>query len=167
MEKIMKKLFIITLLCCFISDYSFANEIIHGIDIDKVYNSSDWSSREHIKSIINDYSLLQKYKQELSLCEKNTERQECLDQLAENILTHFYNFNLENNLNMDHDYVKSISAAYGVVYCLNKYMTPSGTMCNQENIGTTWEMVELYIKDLLQSVEHKLLGYSFLSDFKD
>ena len=32
-------------------------ELYHGIDIDAVYNSSDWSSKEKIKEIIDDYTL--------------------------------------------------------------------------------------------------------------
>lgn len=30
-------------------------ELYHGIDIDAVYESSDWSSKEKIKELIDDY----------------------------------------------------------------------------------------------------------------
>ena len=144
-----------------------AKEIIHGIDIEQVYSSSDWHSKEQIKTIINDYTLLLKYNQHLTQCSQNEEELNCINTLAENIITHFYKHNLNKNLNDYHNYVKSTSAAYGVAYCLNKYRTPSGTMCNQETIGKTTEIMEQYVKDLLNSIEQVLLNYEFIANYKD
>ena len=142
-------------------------EIYYGIDIDVVYENSDWSSKEKIKDIINDYTLLLQYQKKLYLCSKEVESLRCMDTLTEDIIKNFYNYNLEQNLNNYHNYVKSASAVYGIVYCLNKYRTPSGSMCNQETLGKTWKIIEQYDKDLLQSVEKILNGYNFLKEYKD
>ena len=142
-------------------------ELYHGIDIDTVYESSDWSSKEKIKKIIDDYNLLLQYQKKLYLCSGEVEKLSCMDTLTENIIKNFYDDNVEQNLNDYHNYVKSASAVYGIVYCLNKYRIPSGTMCNQETIEKTWKIVEQYDKDLLQSVEQILSGYSFLKEYKN
>lgn len=142
-------------------------ELYHGIDIDAVYKSSDWSSKAKIKEIIDDYTLLLQYQKKLYLCSKEVNKFSCIDTLTENIIKNFYNYNLKQNLNDYHNYVKSVSAVYGIVYCLNKYRIPSGTMCNQETIEKTWEIVEQYDKDLLQSVEQILGNYSFLKEYKE
>ena len=142
-------------------------EVYHGIDIDAVYESSDWSSKEKIKDIINDYTLLLEYQKKLYLCSKEVEKLSCMNTLTENIIKNFYNYNLEQNLNDYHNYVKSTVTVYGIVYCLNKYRIPSGSMCNQETIGKTWKIIEQYDEVLLQSVEQILNGYSFLKEYKD
>ena len=142
------------------------SEFYHAVDIDTVYKSSDWSSKEDIKKIIDDYSLLLQYQQELSQCSISTEKMNCTNTLAEKIIKNFYSHDYENNIKAYNDYIKATSAAYGVVYCLNKYRVPSGTMCNQENAGKVEQLIEQYINDLLQSIEKVLLGYGFLSDYK-
>ena len=142
-------------------------EVYHGIDIDRVYNSNDWSNKKKIKEIINDYNLLLQYQKKLSLCSKETERLTCMNALTEDIIKSFYNYNFVQNINDYHNYVKSTTSAYGIIYCLNKYKIPSGTICNQETMGKTWEIIEQYDKDLLQSVEKTLISYEFLQDYKD
>ena len=99
---------------------SFATEMVSGIDVDKVYNSGDWSSKEKIKDIINDYSLLLQYKQKLLLCNSNKENLSCLNELTKDIINSFYNFNKEKNIKEYYNYVNSVSTVYGIVYCLNK-----------------------------------------------
>ena len=145
----------------------FANEVIHGIDIDYVYNTSDWSNKEKIKDIISDYASLLQYKKQLRQCSQTIEQTDCLNTLAEDIIKQFYNYNLENNLNSYHNYIKTLYSAYGIIYCSNKYKIPAGTMCSQETTGKIWEMIERYISDLLHMVEQPLNDYSFLSDYKD
>ena len=162
----MKKLTLIFGLILSLSANAYA-ELYHGIDIDEVYKNGDWSSKEKIKEIIDDYTLLLQYQKKLHLCSKEVKKLSCIDILAENILKNFYNYNLEQNLNDYHNYVKSSSAVYGIVYCLNKYRIPSGSICNQETIGKTWEIIEQYDKDLLESVEQILSGYSFLKEYED
>ncbi len=163
MKKIL--LFLTALICCITDVY--ANEIIHGIDVDAVYASGDWSNKNKINDIINDYSLVLQYQERLALCSPSRDKLNCLNILAEEIIKHFYNHNLYNNLNDYYTYVKSVSAAYGIIYCLNKYRLPSGTMCNQETQVKVQENVEQYVNNLLQSVDQIFRGYSFLQDYKD
>ena len=46
-------MFIFTLTLLF--SFNVCAETYHGIDIDKVYSQSDWSSKDKIKEIIDDY----------------------------------------------------------------------------------------------------------------
>ena len=57
-------IFAITMLCS-LNVYA---EIYHGIDIDKVYSQSDWSSKDKIKEIIDDYKLLLTYQKDFNDC---------------------------------------------------------------------------------------------------
>ena len=149
----------------FFSTSTFA-EIYHGIDIDQIYTQSDWNNKDEIKEIIDDYALLLQYKKELPLCLQDTDIFPCLDKLAENIMKRFY-VDMGDNMKSYHDYVKATSSAYGVVFCLNKYRVPPGTICSQENIANTWKFVERYIKDMLQQVENEIIAYSFISNYKE
>lgn len=142
-------------------------EIYHGVDIDTIYNSSDWSGKDKIKEIIDDYIFLQQHKSSLQECLETADKTECMDNVAEDVIRHFYNHNVNENLNNYYTFKKSVFAAYGIIYCLNKYQTPSGTMCNQENIAKSQNIVEQYINDLLQNAEQILNKYNFVSDVKD
>jgi hypothetical protein len=143
-------------------------ELYHGIDIDAIYESSDWSSKEDIRKIIDDYTLLLQYQKELNNCPiELPDVLECYDNVAEKIIKHFYVGDIDINLENYNNYIKATFASYGIVYCLNKYRIPSGSMCNQEAMGKTWKIIEQYNKDLLQSVEQILNGYSFLKDYKN
>ena len=150
----------------FFSTNTFA-EVYHGIDIDQIYARSDWNNKDEIKEIIDDYALLLQYRKELSLCSHDKEKLLCMDKLAENIIKHFHAGNMVDNINSYHAYVKATSSAYGVVYCLNKYRVPSGTICNQENTANTWDFVERYIKDIMQQIEQNLSKYSFIQNYKE
>ncbi len=142
-------------------------EIYHGIDIDAIYNNSDWSSKNKIKEIIDDYTLLLQYQKEFETCSvEKPEVFDCYDKVAEKIINHFYTGNMDDNLKDYNNYVKATSSAYGIVYCLNKYNVPSGTMCKQENQANTWKFVEHYINALLQSIEQILSQYSFIQNYK-
>lgn len=141
-------------------------KIYHGIDIDSVYKSSDWSSKEKIKEIIDDYTLFLENKNKLLSCNQSPKKVECMNKLAENIIKHFYSGNIDNNLNNYHNYVISTSDAYGIIYCLNKYKLPAGTICNQENYANTEKFIEQYINEMLQSIEQNLIEYSFISNYQ-
>ena len=73
---------------------------------------------------------------------------------------------MDNNLNNYHNYVISTSDAYGIIYCLNKYKLPAGTICNQENYANTEKFIEQYINEMLQSIEQNLIEYSFISNYQ-
>ena len=85
----MKK-FVFALVMAILLSTNAQAETYHGIDIDKVYARSDWSSKDKIKSTIDDYTLLLKYQTELKACSNQTEMFSCYDKLAEKILTHLY-----------------------------------------------------------------------------
>jgi hypothetical protein len=142
-------------------------EIYHGVDIDKVYKSSDWNNKKEIKKIIDTYTLLLQYQKQLSLCSQNTEGFSCMDKLTEDIIKHFYDGNVEDNLKYYHSYITATSYAYGAIYCLNKYKVPAGTTCNQENIANTRRVAEQYISDLLHTTEQSIKEYSFIQDYKE
>ena len=141
-------------------------ELYHGIDIDAVYNSSDWSSKEKIKEIIDDYTLLLEYQNTLTLCDPKPDKSGCMNELAKEIIRHFYNGNMNNNLNIYHNFVTSISEAYGIIYCLDKYKFPAGTICNQENSVNTQKFIKQYITEMLQSIEQELIKYSFILNYR-
>lgn len=74
-------IFILSLIFIFTSDV-YA-EIYHGIDIDSVYENGDWSSKNYIKSIIDDNTLLLQYEQELKNCSYTQNSMDCYDSIAE------------------------------------------------------------------------------------
>ena len=78
----------------------------------------------------------------------------------------FYNHNLERNMASYNNYVKATLSAYGVVYCLNKYATPAGTVCEQENMAKSKEIVLQYLNTLLLQIKQELAVYGFLKNYK-
>ncbi len=161
----MKRFYFIFTVILLFSFNAYA-EIYHGIDIDKVYNQSDWSGKDKIKEIIDDYSLLRQFNSDLNRCAKNSNQFDCMDNLTQNIMQHFYHDNYENNINDYRNYVKSTLAVYGVAYCLNKYDIPSGTVCEQEKNAHANKLIRQYIETLLFQVENKINIFNFIKDYK-
>ena len=141
-------------------------ETYHGIDIDEIYNQSDWSSKDKIKEIVDDYSLIRQYNQELTQCNKQDNQFECMNNLTQDIMQHFYNYNYENNINDYQNYIKSTLAAYGVAYCLNKYNIPSGTVCEQEKNIQVNKVIKQYIETLISQIEKQISIFGFIKDYK-
>ncbi len=141
-------------------------ELYHGIDIDNVFAQSDWSSKDKIKEVIDDYSLLLQYKNELKQCISSDSQLNCMDELTQNIMKHFYSYNYENNIHTYQNYVTSTSAVYGVAYCLNKYNIPSGNICEQEKNTPVNKIIKQYIKTLLSQIEKQISAFSFIKDYK-
>ena len=162
----MKNFILATLFNIFIVCASMA-EIYHGIDIDDVYKKSDWKTKNDIKDIIDDYTLLNQYKKDLKNCSSVQIDIECLNKVADKTINRFYNHNLEKSTTDYQNYVKATFNAYGIVFCLNKYTIPSGTMCHQENYGKTFDVISLYVEALLLQVEEKIKKYNFIKDYKD
>ena len=104
-------------------------ETYHGIDIDKVYSQSDWSSKDKIKEIIDDYKLLVTNQKELNDCStQNDEIFFCYDNVAEKILKNLYVYP-ENNIKVYQQFRQTLTDAYSIQSCLNKYEWPSGNLC--------------------------------------
>ena len=161
----MKKFILILTFClwCLISNVQA--KLYHGIDIDDIFAKSDWNSKDEIKGIIDDYTLLLQYNSELSKC-ADSHKLDCVNVLAEKIIKHFYYFNYDTNFENYQNYVKATFAAYGTIYCLNKYNMPSGTMCNQENESKTTDVITEYVKTLLLQVEQKIKSNDFILSYK-
>ena len=141
-------------------------ETYHGIDIDKVYTQSDWSSKDKIKEIIDDYKLLLQFKGDLNQCHEYSNQFECMNNLTQNIMQHFYHYNYKNNINDYQNYVKLTLTVYGVAYCLNKYNIPAGTVCEQEKDAQVREVIKQYIETLLSQIEKQISVFSFIKDYK-
>ena len=96
MKKIGTILVIILLNICVAN----AKEVIHGIDIDEVYNNGDWSSKEYIKQLINDYTLFIELKKQLNECTTNqSDQANCIDTITQKILQNFSSLET-NDLNV-------------------------------------------------------------------
>ena len=166
MEIIMKTFTLF--LCVFFMLFSNANaEIYHGINIDKIYQNSDWSSKEKIKEIIDDYTLLIQYQKELDTCPNTLpEILRCFDNVAEKIITNLYVYP-EHNIKEYKQLKKALSDAYGLKNCRNKYAWPSGHMCDIDRASDLADSLKKYIIDLLNFSKTQMLPYSsILEEYK-
>ena len=154
----MKK-FILGLMSILFSITNVQAEIYHGIDIDKVYSQSDWSSKDKIKEAIDDYTLLCLYQTELDGClEQNEKRLFCYNKVADKILKNFYVYP-DNNIKIYNQFIQILSKAYSIQSCSNKYEWPSGNLCETANKSEVFKMVHSYIQDLINSCKEKMLFY--------
>ena len=160
----MKKTFLILLFILFPT--SVRAENVHGIDVNKVYTSSDWKSIDDIYNIIHDYEQLTKYKKDLTHCSQLSENQDdCYDRLAEKIIKSFYSYREEDNLNAYHNYIKAAYDAYGFQYCRNKYAIPPGTICVQEYQSKVRRTISEYLSSLLAQTEKYIKSFNFMKDY--
>lgn len=162
----MKKIGTILIIILLSISAAKAKEVIHGIDIDEVYNSGDWSSKDKIKEIIEDYTLLQLYKLKLIKCTESTEKLDCQNQTLNNIIKHFYSHNAENDMQIYENYINTINSVYEIAYCQNKYSIPPGTGCLQEARAKTEKILQQYVEFLLLQIEQKISLYNFLKNYK-
>ena len=155
----MKKFFLIFGLVLSLSTNVQA-EVYHSIDIDAIYESSDWSSKEKIKEIIDDYTLLLQYQKELDNCPiELPDVLGCYDKVAEKIVTNLYIYP-KNNVEQYKQLKKALSDAYGLKNCRNKYAWPSGNMCNIDRASELSDALKKYIQDLIDFSKEKMFIYS-------
>ena len=142
-------------------------EVYHGIDIDAVYESSDWNSKEEIRKLIDDYTALLQYQKELNNCPiELPEVLVCYDQVAEKIITNLYVYP-EYNVVDYKQLKKALSEAYGLKNCRNKYAWPSGHMCDIDRMSDMSNALKKYIQDLMDFSKEKMFEYSsVLEDYK-
>jgi len=163
----MKKIFLI--LAILLATYKIAKseEIYHNINIDKVYTSTDWSSKEEIRKLIDDYTLLLEYQKEFESCSTElTDISNCYDTIAEKVLTNLY-MERDTNLNQYNQFKEIISKLYGLKNCRNKYDWPSGNICEKKTNSDTLAMIKKYIQDLLDDSKEKMFSYStILKEYK-
>ena len=150
-------MFIFTLTMLFI--FNVCAETYHGIDIDKVYSQSGWSSKDKIKDIIDDYKLLVTYQKELDDCStQNNEIFFCYDNVAEKILKNLYVYP-ENNIKVYQQFKQTLIDAYSIQSCLNKYEWPSGNLCEINSRPEILKVLHSYIQGLINSSKEKMLSY--------
>ena len=162
----MKKVVFIMGLFLILSSVARA-EIYHGIDIDAVYKSSDWNNKEEIKELIDDYTLLLQYQEELNNCtDELPDVLKCYDIVAEKILTNLYVYP-EYNIKAYKELKKALSEAYSLKNCRNKYSWPSGHICVLDRISDMSYVLKMYIQDLINFSREKMFAYSaILMDYK-
>ena len=162
----MKKLFLILGIILSLNINARA-EVYHGIDIDAIYESSDWSSKEKIKEIIDDYTLLLQYQKELDNCPiELPDVLGCYDKVAEKIVTNLYIYP-KNNVEQYKKLKVALSDAYGLKNCRNKYAWPSGNMCNIDRASELSGALKKYIQDLIDFSKEKMFIYSpILEEYK-
>lgn len=162
----MRKFIFILGLCLILGTRTNA-EIYHGIDIEAVYKSSDWSSKEKVKEIIDDYTLLLQYQKELDSCTIEVpEVLGCYDKIAEKIVTNLYIYP-EHNLTEYKQLKKALSDAYGLKNCRNKYAWPSGNICNIDRASDLSAALKDYIQDLINFSKEQMFSYSsILEEYK-
>ena len=162
----MKK-FIFVLGLCFMFNANAQAELYHGIDIDEVYNSSDWSSKDKIKELIDDYTLLLQYQEEFNSCpDVLPDVLGCYDKVAEKIVTNLYVYP-EYNAKEYKQLKESLSNAYGLKNCRNKYAWPSGHICEDKSDSDLADSLKKYIQDLIDFTKKQMFTYSsILEEYK-
>ena len=155
----MKKLVLILGLCLMLDANAWA-EVYHGIDIDAIYESSDWNSKDDIKQLIDDYTLLLQYQEEFNNCpDLLPDVLDCYDAVAEKIVTNLYvqpEYNVEDYKQLK----KALSDDYGLKNCRNKYAWPSGHMCEFDMLSDMRHALATYIQNLIDSCKEKMIKYS-------
>ena len=142
-------------------------EMYHGIDIDAVYNSSDWSSKKDIKQLIDDYTVLLEYEKEFKSCpDVLPDVLDCYDKVAEKIVTNLY-VHPKTNLEKYKQFKIALADAYGLKNCRNKYAWPSGHMCENNSDSNLAYSLKQYIQDLIDFSKEKMFTYSpILKEYK-
>ena len=154
----MKK-FILILGFCLAFSVNVRAELYHGIDIDEIYNSSDWSSKDKIKELIDDYTLLLQYQEEFNNCpDVLPDVLECYDKVAEKIVTNLYVYP-ETNIEKYKQFKIALADAFGIKNCRNKYAWPSGHMCEIDSDSELADALKKYIQDLIDKCKNEMKFY--------
>ena len=154
----MKK-FILILGFCLAFSINVRAELYHGIDIDEIYNSSDWDSKDKIKELIDDYTLLLQYQEEFNNCpDVLPDVLGCYDKVAEKIVTNLYVYP-EYNVKEYKQLKEALSNAYGLKNCRNKCACPSGLMCEIDSYSELADALKKYIQDLIDKCKNEMKFY--------
>ncbi len=163
----MKKIGTILIIILLSISAAKAKEVIHGIDVDEVYNSGDWSSKEYIKQLINDYTLFIQLKKQLRKCpEDQSDKVKCIDTITQKILQNFYT-DYTINLNNYHEFKEISQKIYSVPYCLDKFSGAGGEMCKIDTEIHVSNILNTYAETLLLTLNNIFSkNYSFLQNYK-
>ena len=152
----MKKFLIVFSFCIFMkASFVYANNTYHGIDIDDIYNSSDWNSKEEIKNLVDDYVLLHQYENKLNTC-NNNKLESCYDDIAQNIINHFCTYP-ENEIKEYNEFKENSLKFYTSIACTDKNIGVSGNLCYIDGLPYHRETMNLLIKNLIKNHKEKIL----------
>lgn len=161
----MKKLFLVLVFSLVLGGSAQA-KLYHGVDIDHIYETGEWSSKAFIKQVIDDYTLLLQYQKEFDNCPTALpDVFSCYDKVAEKIITNLYvqpAYNMEDYKQLK----KALGEAYGLKNCRNKYAWPSGHMCGLDTQSDVSDFLKKYIQDLIDFAKAKMFEYAILDDYK-
>ena len=155
-------------LCSFLAfSVNSRAEMYHGIDIDAVYTSSDWSSKEDIKQLIDDYTLLLQYQDEFNKCpDILPDVLGCYDKVAEKIVTNLFVYP-ETNLKKYQQFKIALADVFGIKNCRNKYAWPAGNICELDILSDMSAILKKYIQDLIDFSKEQMFTYSpILKEYK-
>ena len=82
----------------------------------------------------------------------------CYDNIAEKILKNLYVYP-ENNIKVYQQFKQTLTDAYSIQSCLNKYEWPSGNLCEVNSRPEILKVLHSYIQGLINSSEEKMLSY--------
>ena len=164
----MKKFLIFLIFCIFMKISSvYANNLYHGINIDEIYNSSDWNNKEDIKNIVDNYILLKKIKNKFSNCSNIIpDSTVCYDEINEQLIQNFY-IDFEKKLNDYNNYKISMLKVYSIPCQHIKIIGVSGEICHIDAQSHVAEKLKEYTKTHIFYIDNILNQYFvFLQNIK-
>ena len=163
----MKKILLILLILATTQNIAKADEIHHNINIDKIYNNGDWSSKKYIKQVIDDYTLFLHIKEEFSNCPVELpDNLTCYDVITNKILKNFYT-NFDTNVQNYATFKEITEKVYAIPACHNKLSSIGGAMCNIDTMLYKANVIKTYTQTLLNNIDDMFSKYHhFLHNYK-
>lgn len=162
----MKKIGIICLTILLLS-FKVNAQILHGINIDEIYNKSDWNSKGEIVAIVEDYGLMLNYQKDLENCSTSAQKISCLDKVAEETLKNLY-INYEVNVKNYKSFRKSLEDNYAISTCQLKHFGPNGYLCNTDSMPDVYNALYNYIQTLILSSKESMQSLiPVLTEYKE
>ncbi len=164
----MKKFFTIIIFSTFLHiPYACCENIYHGIDVDKIYENGDWSSKEFIVQLIDDYELFLHVKHKFKKCPAELPDDiKCFDDIAKQLLQNFYT---EQKSEWDYyiEYKNAAQKVYTISACKNKIAGPGGMMCKIDTKNYVADVIKSYVQTLISSLDTAFDEYyPFLRKYK-
>ena len=163
----MKKIFLILSWILLTTNTAYADDLYHGIDIDKIYNNGDWSSKKQIKQVIDDYGLFLNLQEQFKNCPNELpDSINCYDNINKNILQNFYtDFSIHwtDYLN----FKKATEKACMIPFCSDKFSGRGGSMCYIDGQLCTTKIIKNYVQTLFEAIKNIFsTNYTFTQDYK-
>ena len=164
----MKKFIIFFSFCIFMKiSFAYANNLYYGIDIDEIYNTSEWNSKEDIKSLIDNYILLKTIKNKFSNCPDSIpDNIVCYDEINHQILQNYY-IDFEENWNDYNNYRSAIQKSYSILCQRIKIIGTSGEICHINAQSNVAKNLKEYTKTHILYIDNILShNFQFLQNIK-